>query len=87
MNSSEPDRQTPERRTFYLAGLLTTLVGVAAISLAVQSYGFLLLAGSLTVAGHLVSSRLRAQGRSLRIVETVVITICLATYARLFATG
>jgi|DewCreStandDraft_4_1066084.scaffolds.fasta_scaffold01696_23 hypothetical protein len=87
MNSSEPDRPTPERRIFYLAGLLTTLVGVAAISLAVQSYGFLLLAGSLTAVGHLVSSRLRAQGRSLRIVETVVITICLATYARLFATG
>ncbi len=72
---------------FYFAGLMTTLVGVAAISLAVQSYGFMLLAASLTTAGHLVSSRLRAQGRSLRIVETVVITICLATYARLFATG
>jgi len=87
MSSSGPDRRKPGRSAFYLAGLMTTLVGIVAISLAVQSPGFLLLAGSLAALGHLVSSRLREQGRSLRIVETVVITICLATYARLFATG
>ncbi len=87
MNSSEHNGRAPGTRVFYASGLATTLVGIAAISVAVESPGFFLLATALVCAGHFVSARLRSQGRSLRIVETVVIVICLATYARLFATG
>ncbi len=74
-------------RTFYGAGLVTSLTGVAAIAAAVQSAWFFLVAAVLVATGYFVSIRLRAQGKNLRIVETVVIGICLATYARLFATG
>lgn len=67
--------------------MAASLSGIAAASLAVESTGFLLLAFSLVCLGYQVSIKLRAAGKSLRIVEGVVILICLATYARLFATG
>ncbi len=79
--------QTQANRTFYGAGLVTSLTGVAAIAAAVESAWFFLLAASLVAGGYFVSIRLRAHGKNLRIVETAVIAICLATYARLFATG
>lgn len=79
--------QTQANRTFYGAGLVTSLTGVAAIAAAVESAWFFLLAASLVAGGYFVSIRLRARGKNLRIVETAVIAICLATYARLFATG
>lgn len=77
----------PVNRRMYAAGLLTALTGVAALSSAVESPGFFVVTALLLTAGYAVSMGLKGQGRNLRIVEGIVILICLATYARLFATG
>lgn len=76
-----------EARGLYGAGLVTSLTGVAAISAAVESATFLAAAGILIAIGYFISVRLRAAGRTLRIVEVMVVAICLATYARLFSVG
>lgn len=65
--------------------MFTSLTGVAAISLAVGSAVFLATICILIAAGYFVSLRLRATGRNPQIIEVMVVAICLATYARLFA--
>lgn len=87
MNEQTNPEITVRSRLFYTASLVVSLVGILAIALTVESSIFLAAAASTAVAGHYVSSRLRFRRKNLRIVETVVIAICLATYARLFATG
>lgn len=84
---STPEDQQKIHLPFYWAAMVASLSGIAAAALAVESTGFLLLASSLVCLGYQVSIKLRIMGKSLRIVEGVVILICLATYARLFATG
>lgn len=77
----------PIKYPLYLAGLATSMCGVAALNVGLADKSFAMLTGSLLCVGYGVSALLRRSGRTTRFLELAVIAAAIAIYIQVVAGG